>query len=371
VTPPRGPGASHPKEAEPERIETPGTAPSTIWVGAGVLDMAGRYLASPSGRFLLVGAASARTWTERLRASLPSAPLLDLTIPDGEAAKTLASVDAIAEAAFAAGVRRDDAIVAVGGGVITDVAGFAAAVLLRGIAWNAVPTTTAGMADAAIGGKTAVNHARGKNLLGAFHPPRTILVDPLCLGSLPDRDYRAGLVEAYKAAWIADAALAARAAAALPSILAREAAVLRDLLAGAARVKARLVSEDVRDAGARRLLNFGHTLGHAIEAAGGYGTLRHGEAVAWGIAAALEISRRRAGLSDSDAGAVRAVLSGLGPFPAPVRDPNVLRPFLGLDKKATSRGTAGILLERIGRARVEESVSVEEWLQAAAIMTLS
>jgi 3-dehydroquinate synthase len=356
---------------EPERIETPGTAPSTIWVGAGLLDVASRYLASPSGRFLLIGAASARPWTERVRASLASEPLLDLTIADGEGAKTLASIDAIAEAAFAAGVRRDDAIVAVGGGVVTDVAGFAAAILLRGIAWNAVPTTTAGMADAAIGGKTAVNHARGKNLIGAFHPPRTILVDPLCLRSLPDRDYAAGLVEAYKAAWIADAALAARAAEALPAIRAREAGPLRDLLAGAARVKARLVSEDARDAGARRLLNFGHTLGHALEAAGGYGALRHGEAVAWGIAAALEISRRRAELPQSDADAVRAVLRGLGPFPAPVRDPNVLRPFLDRDKKATARGTAGVLLERVGRARVEEAVSAEEWLQAAAIMSLS
>jgi 3-dehydroquinate synthase len=306
-----------------------------------------------------------------VRAALPSAPLLDLTIADGEPAKTLAAVEGIADAAFAAGIRRDDAIVAVGGGVVTDVAGFAAAILLRGVAWNAVPTTTAGMADAAIGGKTAVNHARGKNLLGAFHPPRTILVDPLCLASLPDRDYRAGLIEAYKAAWIADAPLAARAAAALPAILAREAAPLRDLLAGAARVKARLVSEDVRDAGPRRLLNFGHTLGHAIEAAGGYGALRHGEAVAWGIAAALEISKRRAGLSEFDAAAVRALLRGLGPFPAPVRDPGVLRPLLDRDKKATARGTAGILLERIGRARVEESVSAEEWLQAAAIMSLS
>jgi 3-dehydroquinate synthase len=359
---------------EPQRIIVGGAgndAPSTIWVGSGLLDAAGHYLASPSGRFLLIGAASARPWAERVRASLPSPPLLDLTIPDGETAKTLAAVEAIADAAFAAGVRRDDAIVAVGGGVATDVAGFAAAILLRGVAWNAVPTTTAGMADAAIGGKTAVNHARGKNLLGAFHPPKAILIDPTCLSSLPERDYRAGLIEAYKAAWIADAPLAARAAAALPAIRAREAAPLRELLAGAARVKARLVSEDFRDAGPRRLLNFGHTLGHALEAAGGYGALRHGEAVAWGIAAALEISRRRAGLSEPEADAVRAVLRALGPFPEPARDPALLRPLLERDKKATALGTAGILLERIGAARVEESVPTEEWLEAAAIMSLS
>lgn len=357
-------------EPRPDRIPVGGEQ-STIWVGEGLLEHAGRYLVSPSGRFLLIGSAAARPWTERVRAALPSAPLLDLTIADGEPAKTLAAVETIADAAFAAGVQRDDAFVAVGGGVATDVVGFAAAILMRGVAWNAVPTTTAGMADAAIGGKTAVNHARGKNLLGAFHPPRAILVDPSSLATLPDRDYRAGLVEAFKAAWIADGDLAARAGASLPRILARDPSALRDLLAGAARVKAGLVTEDARDDGARRLLNFGHTLGHALEAAGGYGSLRHGEAVAWGIAAALAISRRRCGLPDADAGAVREVLRGLGPFPEPPRDPARLAALLSRDKKASARGTAGVLLERIGRARVEESVSAEEWLEAAAIMTLS
>jgi 3-dehydroquinate synthase len=119
------------------------------------------------------------------------------------------------------------------------------------------------------------------------------------------------------------------------------------------------------------LLNFGHTLGHALEAAGEYATLRHGEAVAWGIAAALEISRRSAGLSEADAAAVRGVLRGLGPLPDPERDPARLAPLLALDKKATAKGAAGVLLEAIGRARVEESVSAREWLEAAAIMTLS
>jgi len=227
------------------------------------------------------------------------------------------------------------------------------------------------MADAAIGGKTGVNHARGKNLLGAFHPPRTVLIDPSCLSSLPERDYRAGLVEAFKAAWIADAALAVRAAGELSALRARDPAALLGLLAGSARVKARLVSADARDAGPRRLLNFGHTLGHALEAAGEYGRLRHGEAVAWGIVAALEISRRRAGLSATDAESVRGVLRGLGPFPEPERAPDRLAPLLARDKKTTSRGAAGVLLERIGEGRVEESISAEEWLEAAAIMSLS
>lgn len=355
--------------AGPERISVGGDQ-STIWVGEGLLANAGKYLDSPSGRFLLVSSAPARQWADRIRGSLPGPPLLDLTIADGEPAKTLAAVEAIAEASLSAGLKRDDAFVAIGGGVVTDVVGFAAAILLRGVAWSAVPTTTAGMADAAIGGKTAVNHARGKNLLGAFHSPRAILIDPQCLASLPERDYRAGLVEAFKGAWIGDGPLAVRAARALPAIRAREGAALLDLLAGSARVKARLVSEDSRDAGPRRLLNFGHTLGHALEAAGGFGTLRHGEAVAWGIAAALAISQRRAGLSEGDAAAVREVLRGLGPFPLPERDAKRLAPLLARDKKATARGAPGILLESIGKARVEESVSAEEWLEAAAIITL-
>lgn len=356
----------------PERIPVAGgPSESTAWVGSGLLREAGKYLVSPSGRFLLVSTASASSAVEPIRRALGAGLLLDLAIEDTESAKTLGTVERIADAAIAAGVRRDDAFVAVGGGVVTDTVGFAAAVLLRGVAWNAVPTTTAGMADAAIGGKTGVNHRLGKNLLGAYHSPAAILVDPAAVATLPGRDYRAGLVEAYKDAWIADAPLAERAARRLPEILARDEAALLDLLAGSIRVKAEIVASDPKDSGRRRLLNFGHTLGHAVEAAGGFGRLRHGEAVAWGIAAALLISSRRAGLSESDAAAVRAVLAGLGPFPQPERDPALLAPFLARDKKATARGLASILLPEIGRARVDEAVLPEEWLAAAAIMTLS
>jgi 3-dehydroquinate synthase len=353
------------------RIERIPAGDGTIWVGEGLLRDASRYLVSPSGRFFLVSPPSARAASDPIRASLGRAIVLDFEIEDGETAKTLSAVDGIAEAALGAGLRRDDAFVAVGGGVATDVTGFAAAILLRGVAWNAVPTTTAGMADAAIGGKTAVNHPRGKNLLGAFHPPRAVLADPGCLATLPDRDYRAGLVEAYKAAWVADAELARRSAERLDAILARDGDALVALLAGAARVKAGIVEDDPRDAGRRHLLNFGHTLGHALEAAGAWGTLRHGEAVAWGISAALVLSRRRAGLHDADASAIVRVLAKLGPFPEPERDRAKLAPLLALDKKATSEGTAGILLEAIGRGRVEKSIPAEEWLDAAAIMSLS
>ncbi|HZI66122.1 MAG TPA: 3-dehydroquinate synthase family protein [Thermoanaerobaculia bacterium] len=351
----------------PERIPIRvGATESVVWVGSGLLDDAAERLESPSGRYVLVSSAGSRAAADRVRGSLSGKLLADVEIDDAESAKTLAAAGAIADRALEGGIRRDDAFVAVGGGVVTDVAGFAAAIVLRGVAWNAVPTTVAGMADAAIGGKTGVDHRLGKNLIGAFHLPRAVLVDPAAAMTLSDRDYRSGLVEAFKAAWIRDPELSRRAAARVDSILARDPAALLDLVAGAVRVKADIVSSDLTEVGRRRLLNFGHTLGHALEAAEGYGHLRHGEAVAWGIAAALEISRRRAGLSEGDAAAISGVLGRLGPFPRPKVSGATLAPLLARDKKATARGVAGVLLESLGRARVEESIPVEEWIRAAA-----
>lgn len=343
-----------------------GDLESVVWIGPDLLKDAGSRLFSSSGRFLLVSAPAARSAAELVRGALGKAVLLDLEIDDREESKTLDTVSRIADSALEAGLRRDDAFVAVGGGVTSDVTGFASAILLRGVAWNAVPTTTGAMADAAVGGKTGVDHLRGKNLLGAFHPPRVILADPAALVTLPERDYRSGLVEAFKAAWIADSALADSAERDLSAILAREEQALLDFLAGAVRVKAEIVSSDPKEAGPRRLLNFGHTLGHAFEAAGKFRDLRHGEAVAWGIAGALEISTERAELPREDSARVKDVLSRLGPFPPPERDPGVLSSFISRDKKASVKGVAGVLLERIGRARIEEGIAPEEWLAAAA-----
>ena len=347
-----------------------GETESVVWLGRGLLDDAGSKLVSPSGRFLLVSSRAAREPVSAIRAALAGRLLLDLELEDSEESKTLDSVRGIADRALEAGVRRDDAFVAAGGGVVTDVVGFAAAIVLRGVTWNAVPTTVAGMADAAIGGKTGVDHALGKNLLGAFHPPRALLVDPAAAATLSYRNYRCGLVEAVKAAWIRDANLSVHAERLLDSILARDETALLEIVSGAVRVKADIVSTDPREGDLRRLLNFGHTLGHAFEAAGGYRALRHGEAVAWGIAAAVAISRARAGLPAADASRVLATLGRLGPFPEPERSAEELRPRLARDKKATSRGIAGVLLERIGQARVEESIPEDEWLLAAAEATI-
>ena len=355
----------------PERISIrAGATESVLWIGHGVLDAAPRYLVSPSGRWLVVSSRNARSVAARLRDVLRSDVILDVEIEDSEERKTLDTVRDLCDRAIEAGARRDDAFVAVGGGVVTDVVGFTSAIVLRGVAWNAVPTTIAGMADAAIGGKTGVDHPLGKNLLGAFHPPRAILVDPSTASTLSDRDYRSGLVEAFKAAWIADADLSARAESRLDEIVARDDAALLDLVLGAARVKAAIVTSDPFDQSGRRILNFGHTLGHAFEAAGGFRELRHGEAVAWGIAAALILSRERAGLSEADASRVARVLARLGPFPEPVRSRETLRPLLARDKKATAAGLAGVLLESVGRARVEESIPVDDWLRAAELASV-
>jgi 3-dehydroquinate synthase len=340
-----------------------------VWIGAGLLEAEPGRLVSPSGRYFLVSSAGPRSTAALLRSRLAGKLAADIQILDSEEAKTFEAAGRLADALLEAGVRRDDAVVAVGGGVVSDIAGFAAAVVLRGIAWNAVATTTGSMADAAIGGKTGVDSRHGKNLIGAFHPPRTVLADLAALATLPDRELRAGLVEAVKAAWIGDAELAATAEATLEAALARDEEPLLNLIAGAAAIKARIVGEDPREGDRRRLLNFGHTLGHAFEAAGRYRDLKHGEAVAWGIAGAVELSRSRAGLSETDARRILSTLERLGPFPEPVRDAAALEPYLARDKKATASGLAAVLLEGIGRPRIEP-VPVSDWLAAASRISL-
>ena len=220
------------------------------------------------------------------------------------------------------------------------------------------------MADAAIGGKTGVDHAAGKNLLGAFHPPRAVLDRPRRRRRrCPTATTARGLVEAFKAAWIADAELAdARGATRSTAILARDEPAARSICSPARRAsRPAIVSADPREADRRRLLNFGHTLGHAFEAAGGYRQLRHGEAVAWGIAAALEISRERAGPSRRRTLArVRACRSRrLGPFPSRSATRRRWRRFSPATRRRQRAGIAGVLLEAIGRARVDEAIPLD------------
>jgi 3-dehydroquinate synthase len=254
---------------------------------------------------------------DRLRgASTEREPIL---VPDGERFKNTATVLRVYEALIKAGADRSSVVIAFGGGVIGDMAGFAAATYLRGVRLVQVPTTVMAQVDSAIGGKVGVNHALGKNLIGAFHAPRLVLADPAVLATLPRREFRAGLYEVVKYGIIASPSLFERVAASLPALFARDLDALAAVVSESCRIKARVVSADEREAGPRRVLNFGHTLGHALEAVTRYRRFRHGEAVGYGMLAALGLGVAR-GVTPADVrDRVAELVANLGPLP-PVAD---------------------------------------------------
>ena len=215
-----------------------------------------------------------------------------VVLPSGEATKAPGPLQTVYDAALRWGIDRKTPVLALGGGVVGDLAGFAAATLLRGLPFVQFPTTLIAQVDSAIGGKTGINHAVGKNLIGAFHQPRLVCADLATLGTLPVLEWVSGLAEVFKHALIADVDFLAFLEAKGPAVLAREAEVVGELVYRAARIKAMVVSEDEREQGRRAILNFGHTFGHAIERVAGYGQFTHGEAVALGMRAALHLSHR-------------------------------------------------------------------------------
>ncbi|MEZ5292129.1 MAG: 3-dehydroquinate synthase [Vicinamibacterales bacterium] len=255
---------------------------------------------------------SPRVWSAIGQRFGRTAPIL---VPDGERAKTLATVARVYDRLVDANADRGVTVVAVGGGVIGDMVGFAAATYLRGVGLVHVPTTLMAQVDSAIGGKVGVNLAHGKNLVGAFHPPSLVLVDPEALGSLSRREFRSGLYEVVKYGLIAEPALLDRLDRELPAILSQEGGALADVIATSCRIKASVVSEDERELGVRRILNFGHTVGHALEAVTDYRRLRHGEAVAHGMRAALALGVARGLTPPSLADRAQALLARLGPLP--------------------------------------------------------
>jgi shikimate kinase/3-dehydroquinate synthase len=322
------------------------------------------------------------TWEHDLRRALHQAgftPTL-FPIPRGEDAKRIAVVERLLDAFAEARLERGAPVVALGGGATTDVAGFAAAIYLRGVPWVAVPTTLLGMVDAAIGGKTGVNLAAGKNLAGAFWQPRLVLADPKFLGTLPTRELASGLGEVAKYALIGPEDLFAAVEAQLPAIEAargaedpvrREAFVpSTDLIARCVAVKAAVVAADERETGGRRkVLNFGHTIGHALEAAAGFGTLAHGEAVLLGMRAAIFLSRRKGLLAADEAERLLAFLAG---FPAPPLPPECRGEaplqFLLADKKVVGGKLLFVLLRARGDPVVDVEVSREDALAALAFL---
>jgi 3-dehydroquinate synthase len=292
-------------------------------------------------------------YLERVRAGLAGRRVHAFALPDGEVHKTLAMVARIFDAMVAARLNRDACVAALGGGVVGDMAGFAAACYQRGVAFLQLPTTLLAQVDASIGGKTGVNHPAGKNLIGAFHQPVAVVADTATLMTLPRREFRAGLAEVIKHALIADAAFLDWLEDHLDALLSQEPEALAHAVQRSCEIKAQIVAADEREHGQRALLNFGHTFGHAIETATGYDHWLHGEAVAVGMALAAGLSRRQGWLSAADAERVthllrRAELPDAAPGIGAQRALELMR----MDKKVLEGRNRLVLLRRLGEAVV-------------------
>ena len=280
-------------------------------------------------------------------------------IPDGERAKTLRTVARLLDRMLELKLTRQSTVIAVGGGVVGDVAGFAASIYLRGIAVVHVPTTLLSQVDSSVGGKTGVNHTRGKNLIGTFHQPRLVVADPLVLHTLPAREYRSGLYETLKYGVIRDRALFRSFERQSEAIAARNPAVVESLVYRSLRIKAQVVSADEREAGLRRILNFGHTLGHAIEAAANYRSVRHGEAVGYGMIGAARIAARMGVLADPDRTRIESAVAAIGKLPGIARLPvPAMLEALRHDKKIRDGKLHFVLPERIGSVTIRSDIPI-------------
>lgn len=279
---------------------------------------------------------------------------------DAESAKHLGSVEQITRSFSRAGADRKSLVIAVGGGVVGDVAGFAAASYLRGVALVHVPTTLVAQVDSSIGGKTGVNLPEGKNLVGAFYPPRLVITDPDLLRTLPEREFRGGLAEVIKHAVIADAPMFSSLEEEMHKILRRDRDVLDSLIPRNVQIKARVVSRDERESGLREILNFGHTFAHALESVTHYRRYQHGEAVAWGMMAAAFLGHEIRLTPAEDVSRIVSLVSRLGPLPRwPSVSPSALVKTMRFDKKTRSGVLRFVLSPRMGQARTYDSVSVD------------
>jgi 3-dehydroquinate synthase len=276
---------------------------------------------------------------------------------DPESAKNLRTLESVSRSLVKSGADRKSLLVAVGGGVVGDVAGFAAAIYLRGIALVQVPTTLVARVDSSIGGKTGVNLSEGKNLVGAFYPPRLVLIDPKLLRTLPNREFRGGLAEVIKHGIIADAKMFAYLEKNMEKVLRRDRAALDYLIPRNAEIKARVVSRDERESGLREILNFGHTFAHALESVMKYRRYQHGEAVAWGMIAAAFLGHELGLTRSDDVSRIVALVRCLGPLPAWPRVPAAtLLNAMRSDKKSRSGILRFVLSPRIGEARSYDTV---------------
>ncbi|MFA6562589.1 MAG: 3-dehydroquinate synthase [Verrucomicrobiia bacterium] len=280
------------------------------------------------------------------------------TVPAGEKSKSLAVAGQLYEELAIARLHRHAFVLALGGGVVGDLAGFIAATFMRGVRFVQVPTTLLAMVDSSVGGKVGINLPQGKNLVGAFYQPRIVVADTATLASLPEREFRAGVAEVIKYGVIYDAALFDDLERQLPALMAKDGAVLGRVIARCCEIKADVVSKDERESGLREILNFGHTVGHAIEAVTEYGTYLHGEAIAIGMVAAARLSQKHGGLVKADADRIEALLRRAGFDLQPPDVPfDQLLDAMRSDKKARDGGLRFVLARRIGEVFSSDAVS--------------
>jgi 3-dehydroquinate synthase len=344
-----------------------GNARYRVEIQAGIAQRLSSILDSvsaPARRFVVSSAPIWRLHGTAISRAFKEEPIL---IPDGERYKNVQTVGRIYDALIRANADRATTLVALGGGVVGDVAGFGAATYLRGIPVVHVPTTLLAQVDSAIGGKVGVNHSLGKNLIGAFHQPLAVVADPAFLETLPRREFRAGLYEVVKYGIIASPSLFERVSADLPAIFARDAATLLPIITECCQIKGRIVEQDERESGPRRALNFGHTAGHALEAITRYRRFRHGEAVAYGMLIATDLAVRRGALPPADRDALASLITRMGPLP-PIGDLSSAHAIeaMGHDKKVVGGRLHFVLPRSIGTTEVVTDVTEKELKAALA-----
>lgn len=282
--------------------------------------------------------------------------VLDVVLPDGEAHKDWSSLDRIFDTLLRKGCDRRTVLFALGGGVVGDVTGFAAACYMRGVPFVQVPTTLLAQVDSSVGGKTAINHPLGKNMIGAFYQPLRVVADLDTLNTLPQREFVAGLAEVIKYGPIADAAFLDWIEANLEALLQRDAGALVHAVRRSCEIKAEVVGQDEREAGLREILNFGHTFGHAIETGLGYGIWTHGEAVGCGMVMAAELSRRMGLLGQADATRLKRLIAAAGlPVSGPALGADRYLDLMRVDKKARGGEIRFVVIEAPGRALVRSA----------------
>ncbi len=348
-----GSPAPVPSEVQTIPVDLAGR-PYPIHIGSGLLARLAGFIApqAPTAVLVVTDAVVAPLYgAAALRACAAVAPARLCVLRDGEGHKTLAAVSQVIDALVDARADRASLVVAVGGGIVGDIAGFAAAAFMRGIRYVQVPTTLLAQVDSSVGGKTGVNHPTGKNLIGAFHQPSLVVSDLDTLRSLPPRELSAGLAEVVKHGLLADRAYFEQVEAALPALRALDAGALAEAVAGSCRIKAGVVARDEREGGERALLNLGHTFGHAIEALTGFTHLLHGEAVGCGLCLAADLSARLGLVAAAEVARVEAAVAAAG---LPVRIAGLsadaaLQAMRG-DKKAHAGRIGFIVLAQLGRA---------------------